>query len=115
MREPLLPGRVMALMFEKPSLRTRVSFEAGMSHLGGTSMFLGDDVGFGSARKHGRFRPGAERVCRRDRGSGQSSTTVRRKLAEHASCSVINGLTDVVHPCQALADLYTLREIHRFA
>ncbi len=46
-RDPLLPGRVMALIFEKPSLRTRVSFEAAMSHLGGTSMFLGDDVGFG--------------------------------------------------------------------
>ena len=40
----------MALLFEKPSLRTRVSFEAGMSHLGGNSLFLGDDVGFGAAK-----------------------------------------------------------------
>ena len=48
LREPLLPGRVMALLFEKPSLRTRVSFEAGMINLGGSSLFLGDDVGFGS-------------------------------------------------------------------
>ncbi len=47
LREPLLPGRVMALLFEKPSLRTRVSFEAGMAHLGGSSLFLGQDVGFG--------------------------------------------------------------------
>ena len=46
-REPLLPGRVMALLFEKQSLRTRVSFQAGMAHLGGTSMMLGDDAGFG--------------------------------------------------------------------
>ena len=48
LREALLPGRVMALLFEKPSLRTRVSFEAGMINLGGSSLFLGDDVGFGS-------------------------------------------------------------------
>src|SRR3974390_281522 len=47
LREPLLPGRVMALLFEKPSLRTRVSFEAAMGHLGGSSFFLGQDVGFG--------------------------------------------------------------------
>ena len=47
LREPLLPGRVMALLFEKQSLRTRVSFEAGMTHLGGGAMFLGEDVGFG--------------------------------------------------------------------
>src|SRR5690349_382156 len=47
-REPLLPGRVMALLFEKPSLRTRVSFEAGMVQLGGGSLFLGPDVGFGT-------------------------------------------------------------------
>ena len=47
-REPLFPGRVAALLFEKPSLRTRVSFEAAMTHLGGGSMFLGEDVGWGS-------------------------------------------------------------------
>ena len=48
LRESLLPGRVMALLFEKPSLRTRVSFEAAMAHLGGSAVFLGEDVGFGS-------------------------------------------------------------------
>ena len=47
LREPLLPGRVLALVFEKQSLRTRVSFEAGMAHLGGSSIMLGDDAGFG--------------------------------------------------------------------
>ena len=47
LREPLLPGRVMALLFEKQSLRTRVSFQAAMVHLGGSAMFLGSDVGFG--------------------------------------------------------------------
>ena len=48
LREALLPGRVMALLFEKPSLRTRVSFEAGITHLGGSSLFLGQEVGWGS-------------------------------------------------------------------
>jgi ornithine carbamoyltransferase len=47
-RESLLPGRVIGMLFEKPSLRTRVSFEAGMTQLGGGSLFLGSDVGFGS-------------------------------------------------------------------
>jgi ornithine carbamoyltransferase len=50
-REPLLPGRVMALVFEKQSLRTRVSFQAGMAHMGGSSMMLGDDVGFGKRER----------------------------------------------------------------
>jgi len=111
LREPLLPGRVMALVFEKPSLRTRVSFEAAMSHLGGTSMFLGDDVGFGQRESVEDFaRVLSEYV---------DVIVVRAKehsrvetIAEHSSCSVINGLTDMVHPCQALADLYTLRELH---
>src|SRR5215470_17665159 len=47
-REALLPGRVIGMLFEKPSLRTRVSFEAGMTQLGGGSLFLGSEVGFGS-------------------------------------------------------------------
>ena len=49
-REALLPGRVMALLFEKPSLRTRVSFETSIVHLGGSSLFLGQDVGWGAAK-----------------------------------------------------------------
>ena len=72
LREPLLPGRVMALLFEKPSLRTRVSFEAGMIHLGGSSLFLGDDVGLGARESHGRFRPRAQRIRRRDRRAGRA-------------------------------------------
>lgn len=110
-REPLLPGRVMALLFAKPSLRTRVSFEAGMSHLGGTSLFLGEDVGFGkreSMEDFGRvLSEYADVIVVRAK---DHKTVV--SLAEHASCSVINGLTDMFHPCQAMADLYTLREIH---
>jgi len=109
LREPLLPGRVMALLFEKQSLRTRVSFEAGMAHLGGNAMFLGADVGFGKRESIADFA----RVL----GELVDVVVVRAKshqtvveLARHCTCSVINGLTDYAHPCQAMADLYTLRE-----
>ena len=109
-REPLLPGRVMALVFEKPSLRTRVSFEAAMAHLGGSSLFLGEDTGFGSSRESmadfGRVLSQYVDVivCRT-----KSHATIE-KVAAASSVPVINGLTDFCHPCQALADLYTLKE-----
>ena len=109
-REPLLPGRVMALVFEKPSLRTRVSFEAAMAHLGGSSLFLGKDTGFGSSRESmadfGRVLSQYVDVivCRT-----KSHATIE-KMAAASSVPVINGLTDFCHPCQALADLYTLKE-----
>lgn len=110
LREALLPGRVMALLFEKPSLRTRVSFEAGISHLGGTSLFLGEEVGWGSRESMADFA----RVL----SAYVDVIVVRSKshqklleLAQHSTCSVINGLTDYAHPCQALSDLYTLREL----
>jgi ornithine carbamoyltransferase len=110
LREPLLPGRVMALIFEKPSLRTRVSFEAGMIHLGGSSIFIGSEAGFGrreSVADFGRvLGEYADVVVIR---ANRHQTAV--ELAEHCDCSVINGLTDFSHPCQALADLYTLREL----
>ena len=111
LREALLPGRVLALLFEKPSLRTRVSFEAGIAHLGGSSLFLGEDVGF-----FGRRESPADfgRVL----SSYVDAIVVRSKrhetvetLAEVATCSVINGLTDQSHPCQAMADLFTMREL----
>jgi ornithine carbamoyltransferase len=110
LREPLLPGRVIALLFEKPSLRTRVSFEAGISHLGGSSLFLGEEVGWGSRETIADFA----RVL----SAYVDAIVVRAKshqklleLAEHSTCTVINGLTDYLHPCQALADLFTLREL----
>jgi ornithine carbamoyltransferase len=109
-REPLLPGRVMALLFEKPSLRTRVSFEAGMINLGGGSLFLGADVGWGSRESVADFaRVLGEYVDVVVVRANQHQTVV--DLARHCGCSVINGLTDEAHPCQALADLYTLREL----
>ncbi len=108
-REPLLPGRVMAMIFEKPSLRTRVSFQSGMAHLGGSSMMLGDDVGFGKRESIEDFtRVLSEYVDVIVFRAKQHS--IVQRVAEAASCSVINGLTELAHPCQALADLYTLRE-----
>jgi len=108
-REPLLPGRMMALVFEKPSLRTRVSFETAIGHLGGSSIYLGEDAGFGKREPI----PDFAKVL-----SGYMDVIVARTfshesielLAEHSQCAVVNGLSDKSHPCQALADLLTLRE-----
>jgi ornithine carbamoyltransferase len=110
LREALLPGRVMALLFEKQSLRTRVSFEAAMGHLGGNTLFLGTDVGFGRRESLADFgRVLSQYVDLIVIRAYRHQTVV--ELAEHSSCSVINGLTDLGHPCQALADLFTLREL----
>ena len=109
-RDALLPGRVLALVFEKQSLRTRVSFQAAMTHLGGSSLFLGADTGFASSRESiadfGRVLSEYVDaiVCR----SKAHETIVR--VAEVSSVPVINGLSDEAHPCQALADVYTLRQ-----
>jgi ornithine carbamoyltransferase len=108
-REPLLRGRVAALLFEKPSLRTRVSFETGMVHLGGSSLFLGADVGWGKRESIADFSQVLSQyvdviVCR-----ARMHSQVQ-ELAVHSACPVINGLTDLAHPCQALADLFTLGE-----
>jgi ornithine carbamoyltransferase len=109
LREPGLPGRVLAMLFEKPSLRTRVSFEAAIAHLGGQSLFLGEDVGWGNRESIADFASVLGQyadaiVCR-----AKSHTKVE-ELARFAGCPVINGLTDKAHPCQALADLFTLQE-----
>jgi len=109
-RDALLPGRVLALVFEKQSLRTRVSFQAAMTHLGGSSLFLGADTGFASSRESiadfGRVLSEYVDaiVCRT-----KAHATIER-LAEVSSVPVINGLSDEAHPCQALADIYTLRQ-----
>jgi ornithine carbamoyltransferase len=110
-REPILAGRVMGMLFEKPSLRTRVSFEAAMAHLGGASLFLGEDVGWNHresiqdfARVLGKYLDVV--VCR----AGEHRRV--EELARYAECPVINGLTNLAHPCQALADLFTIREAH---
>jgi len=107
-REPILPGRVLALLFEKPSLRTRVSFQSGMAHMGGSSMMLGDDTGFGKRERIDDFtRVLCQYVDAVVMRCKKHETVV--EMAQHATCSVINGLTDLAHPCQALADLYTVK------
>lgn len=110
LREPILPGRVLALIFEKPSLRTRVSFESAMINLGGNSLFLGDDTGWGANRESladfGRVLSQYVDVLV---VRSHDHKTVE-ELRNYCTRPVINGLTDYEHPCQVLADLYTLKE-----
>jgi ornithine carbamoyltransferase len=109
LREALLPGRVLAMLFEKQSLRTRVSFESGMAHLGGSSIMLDENAGFGKRESVADFaRVLGEMVDVIVVRSRHHATVA--EFARHAACSVINGLTDLAHPCQVLADLYTLQE-----
>lgn len=108
-REPLLPGRMLALLFEKQSLRTRVSFESCMVHLGGGSMLLGDDVGFGKRESIADFTRVLSEMVDVIVVRAKHHATVE-EVARYSRCPVINGLTDLAHPCQALADLFTLRE-----
>ncbi|MBX3413193.1 MAG: ornithine carbamoyltransferase [Pirellulales bacterium] len=110
LREVILPGRVMALLFEKPSLRTRVSFETAMINLGGGSVFLRDDVGFGSRESLDDFGRVLSQYVDVIVVRANHHQMVE-ELANYCACSVINGLTDEAHPCQVLADLYTLREM----
>jgi ornithine carbamoyltransferase len=105
-----LPGKQLALIFEKPSLRTRVTFEVGMTSMGGFAVYL----------DHEKPRLG-EREAVRDIArnlerwvDGIVARTFSHEsvveLANHTSVPVVNALTDLFHPCQALGDLYTLRE-----
>jgi ornithine carbamoyltransferase len=110
-RPPLLAGRVLGLLFEKPSLRTRVSFQTAMAQLGGDSIFLnGSDSGMGSRESLGDFaRTLSEYV---DAVVLRTfSHKVIEDFAAHSSCPVINGLSDYHHPCQALGDLLTMQEV----
>lgn len=110
-RDPLLKGYTLALLFEKPSLRTRVSFEVAMAHLGGQALFLGQDVGWGKRESTADF---AQVLCQYVDAIVCRTTAHARleELAGFCTVPVVNGLTDSSHPCQALADLFTLNEIH---
>jgi len=105
-----LSGKVLALLFEKPSLRTRVSFEVAMRQLGGQSLYLSPaEVGLGERESI----PDVARVLSRYvdviavRTFNHETLEV---LADYASVPVINALSDLEHPCQALADIFTIRE-----
>lgn len=105
-----LQGKTLAMIFEKNSTRTRVSFETGMYQLGGHALFLS-----GKESQIGRGEPIEDtarvlsRYCDGIMIRTYSQEDVE-KLAQYASIPVINGLTDFAHPCQVLADLMTIRE-----
>ena len=107
---PLLSGRTLALLFEKPSLRTKVSFEIAIYQLGGYGIYLSpEEVGLGKresvadvARVLSRYVDGI--VAR------TFSQKTLDSLASHSSVPVINALSDLEHPCQALSDLFTIYE-----
>jgi ornithine carbamoyltransferase len=109
-RPAILAGRVLGMVFEKPSLRTRVSFEAGMAQLGGRSIFLSSTDGLIGQRES---VPDFARTL-----SQYVDAVVLRvfrhrtveEFAAHATVPVINGLSDFSHPCQAIGDLLTIRE-----
>jgi ornithine carbamoyltransferase len=106
----LLPGRTLGMIFQKPSTRTRVSFEVGIYQLGGTGLYLsaGDlQLGRGETIKDTAVVLSRYLDAIMIRTFEQSDV---EGLAEHASIPVINGLTDSSHPCQALADVMTIRE-----
>lgn len=108
--EPLLKGKVLGLVFQKPSLRTRVSFEVAMQHLGGSALsLLPDEIGLGKRESIADVA----RVL-----SGYVQVIMARvfahadvvELARYSRVPVINGLSDAQHPCQALADILTIYE-----
>jgi ornithine carbamoyltransferase len=105
-----LAGRVLAMIFEKPSLRTRVTFETGMAHLGGATIYLAPaDAQLGTRETI----PDAARNLARWVDAIMARTFAHDtvvQLAEFASIPVINGLSDKEHPCQTLADLVTVSE-----
>jgi ornithine carbamoyltransferase len=106
----LLPGRTLGMIFQKPSTRTRVSFEVGIYQLGGTALYLsaGDlQLGRGETIKDTAAVLSRYLDAIMIRTFAQSDV---EELAANASIPVINGLTDASHPCQALADVMTIRE-----
>ena len=106
----LLPGRTLGMIFQKPSTRTRVSFEVGIYQLGGTGLYLsaGDlQLGRGETIKDTAVVLSRYLDAIMIRTFAQSDV---EELAASASIPVINGLTDSAHPCQALADVMTIRE-----
>ena len=106
----LLPGRTLGMIFQKPSTRTRVSFEVGIYQLGGTGLYLSASdlqLGRGETIKDTAVVLSRYLDAIMIRTFAQSDV---EELAANASIPVINGLTDSAHPCQALADVMTIRE-----
>ena len=105
-----LAGRTLAMIFQKPSTRTRVSFEVGMFQLGGHALYLGPGD---MQLNRGESVADTARVLSRYVDAIMARVFAHQDvldLARHGSVPVINGLSDLLHPCQALADYFTLRE-----
>lgn len=108
-RRPLA-GRSVAMIFQKPSLRTRVSFEVGISQLGGHPIFLSQEgIGIGVREKASDM---AELLSRMTAMivARLFDHSILKELANRATIPVVNALTDLSHPCQILADAYTMRQ-----
>ncbi len=108
--QPVLKGKILGMIFQKPSLRTRVSFEAGMMQLGGQAIYLGpDDIKLGEREA---TKDIAQVLSRYVDGimARTFSHQVILDLAKYASVPVINGLSELLHPCQILGDLLTIKE-----
>src|SRR5438067_6568479 len=109
-RDRPLAGKILAMVFEKPSTRTRVSFEVAMRQLGGETIYLS---AADSQLGRGESVADTARVLSRYVNAIMIRTNQPRKLddlARHATVPVINGLTDTSHPCQIMADVMTLQE-----
>jgi ornithine carbamoyltransferase len=106
-----LAGKVVALVFEKPSLRTRVSFESGIAQLGGTALYLpGNEVGLGWRESHADFaRTIGQYIDALVLRVFRHETVVG--VAKESRIPIVNGLSDWSHPCQGLADLLTIQEL----
>ncbi len=105
-----LAGRTLALIFEKPSLRTRVTFEVGMTQLGGAAIYLpAQEIGLGVRESVPDIARNLSRWVDIIAVRTFRHATVET-LASHAAVPVVNGLSDLEHPCQALADFFTLWE-----
>jgi ornithine carbamoyltransferase len=107
---PLLAGKTIAMLFEKPSLRTRVSFEVGMKQLGGSAIYLSQsEVGLGQREAISDVARVLSRYVSAIVTRTYAQSTLE-DLAAGADVPVINALSDAEHPCQAMADLLTIRE-----
>jgi ornithine carbamoyltransferase len=108
-----LKGKALAMIFEKPSLRTRVSFDVGIHQLGGFSVYLSPaEINLGKRESVADVARNLERMVQGIMARTFSHRVVE-ELAEHAHIPVINGLTDFNHPCQAMADYMTILEIKK--
>lgn len=109
---PILAGKVLAMVFQKPSLRTRVSFDMAMRHLGGDALYLSpDEIGLGKRESIADVSRVLSRYVDAIMARVFSHQHVV-ELARYASVPVINGLSDFNHPCQAMADVLTILEHH---